>query len=350
MGTGRDVLQLHLGGGTANELCESQFVRLVDTLQRHWRLPADAEMSAECDPRRVSWTQLSLLRSLGFRRLTFGVFDLDPAVQQAIGRSQSLALLDDVCEMARACGIESINLELMMGLPQQTEASWMGTLKSLIELGPDRVTLSRYRHRPLLVAAQRAIDVHALPSGAQVSAMASMASTLLCGAGYRWIGADQFVLDTDELAVACDAGQLRRSLISYTSVPCTPVLGLGVGAVGEIDGQIFWNEASLPAWHGALHEGRLPVAHARPASAFESQRRAAVEHLLCRLELPWAMVEGGLEDAYHRLARHETQGLVRVHEGRIAVTEAGRHTIPALCGELHAAPPAPDGRLPQWVS
>jgi oxygen-independent coproporphyrinogen III oxidase len=350
IGPGRDVLQLHLGGGSANELYASQLLRLVDALQRHWRLPADAEMSADCDPRGVSWTQLQLLRSLGFRRLNFGVFELDPVVQQAIGRGQSLALLADVCDMARACGVESINLEMMMGLPHQTEALWRNTMRSVIDTGPDRVTLTRYRHRPWLVPTQRAIDAQALPSGEQVAGLASAASSMLCDAGYRWIGADQFVLDSDELAAACEAGRLRRSLISYTAMPGTPMLGMGVGAVGEIDGQVFWNEASLPAWHGALDLGRLPVAHARAASISESRRRAAVEHLLCRLELPWAMVEGDLEDGYRRLARHETQGLVCVFEGRITVTEAGRHILPALCDELHAAWPAHSDTLMRWAS
>ena len=223
IGAGRDVLQLHLGGGSANELCASQLLRLVDALQRHWRLPADAEMSADCDPRGVSWTQLQLLRSLGFRRLNFGVFELDPVVQQAIGRGQSLALLADVCDMARACGVESINLEMMMGLPHQTEALWRNTMRSVIDTGPDRVTLTRYRHRPWLVPTQRAIDAQALPSGEQVAGLASAASSMLCDAGYRWIGADQFVLDSDELAAACEAGRLRRSLISYTARPGTPM-------------------------------------------------------------------------------------------------------------------------------
>lgn len=348
-GGGRDVLQLHLGGGTANELSESQLARLVTGLQRHWRLPADAEISAECDPRRVGEFQLRVLRGLGFRRLTFGVLDLDPAVQRAIGRQQSVALVDDVCDLARQCGVDYVNLDLMIGLPHQTPTSWRTTLQRVLAMAPDRLTLSRYRHRPLLAPAQRALDRQAMPTAEECDALAEIAVDLLCGAGYRWIGADHFVLDNDELAQALESSQLRRSLISYTAAAATPVLAFGAGAVGEIDGSLFWNEASLSAWCMALHGGRLPVAQARLGDHREMQRRAAVEHLLCRQELPAAHVQGGLETAYRQLARHEADGLVRVLDDRIVVTPRGRHALPALCGVLGAPVPVAQAEASLWM-
>ncbi len=342
IGSGRDVLQLHLGGGTATELGSSQFVRLMDALQAAFRLPADAEMSVECDPRRVHRGQLELLRALGFRQIGFGVLDLDAEVQRAIGRCHSVALLDDVCDQARASGIACIDLKVMLGLPHQTEPRWRATLDRLLAMAPDRVTLSHYRHQPVRAPAQHAIDAGALPDAAQCRALAGLTAELLCEAGYRWIGADQFVLESDPLWLAREQGRLRRSLISHTATAATAIVGLGVGAVGEIDGSVFWNETATPRWRDTLRSGRLPVAQAQLATPREIQRRRAVEQLLCGLELSASTVQGGLEAAYGRLARHEAAGLVRQLDDRLVVTETGRHALSMLCGELQDPHPADD--------
>lgn len=271
IGGDRDVLQLHLGGGTANELSDSQLAGLVESLQAAWRLPSDAEMSVECDPRRVTRQHLEMLRGLGFRDVTFGVADLDIAVQQAIGRRNSQALIDDVCATARDAGFERIQLELLIGLPHQNASGWRTTLDRLIAMAPDRVALSCYQHRPAHAPAQHAIDSAALPDGALCSELRSMTSTAMLSAGYAPIGASQFVLDDDELALARPEGRLRRNLIGYTATPAVPLLGLGAGAIGEIDGSMFWNHAALPDWHAALRAQQLPVARARMACAEASR-------------------------------------------------------------------------------
>jgi oxygen-independent coproporphyrinogen-3 oxidase len=340
VGGGRDMLQLHLGGGTANELNESQLVRLVSGLQRHWRLPADAEASADCDPRRVGEFQLRLLRGLGFRRLNFGVLDLDADVQRAIGRQQSAALVDDVCDLARHCGIDYVNLELMLGLPHQTLASWQRTLQRVLAMAPDRLRVSRYHHRPMLAPAQRALDRHAMPTAQDCEALSELTVAMLCGAGYRWIGAEQFVLENDELAQAFDTARLRRSLIAYTATEPAALLGFGVGAVSDIDGDLFWNAPVLSDWCTALHGGRLPVERARLSDLHERRRRAAVEQLLCRHELPAAHADGSLESAYQGLALRAAEGLVQIEPDRLVLTARGRHALHRLCSEFSAAPAA----------
>ena len=141
VGMGRDVLHLHLGGGSMDELQGPPIAWLMDALRSAWRLPADARLSADCDPRRCGWVQLKQLASLGFRRVNFGVFDLDPAVQAAIGRFQSPALTEDVCNLARDCGFDCITLDLMIGLPQQNLAGWRQTLDRVVAIAPDRITL-----------------------------------------------------------------------------------------------------------------------------------------------------------------------------------------------------------------
>ena len=343
LGGRREVLQFHLGGGTASELTGSQLARLVQAMQSFWRLPSDIDMSCECDPRRVSQTMFEVLRGLGFRRVSLGVLDLDPTVQQAIGRRQSAALIDDVCSLARSAGIEYINLDVMIGLPRQTMASWCATIERLIRMGPERIRLARYEHRPWHAPAQVAIDPDSLPSPALMAELARAAAELLRAAGYRWVGADLFVLEHDELSRAIDDGRLRRSLISYTAAPATPLVGLGVGAVGEIDGAMFWNDGSQAAWRNALRHRRLPVAQARPASDERAARRRAVERLLCTLELP-TDAAAELGEGWQRLLAHEADGRVRVLGDRLVVTEAGRHALHALCSELDAPGAQPEGR------
>ncbi len=334
----RDVLQLTLGNGSANELDESQLARLVTVLQRSWHLTADADMAAECDPRRMTDTQLALLRGLGFRRLTFGVLDLDAKVQSAIGRCQTGALVDDVCERARAAGIRSVNLDLMAGLPRQTEAGWQRTLRRVVAMAPDRVTIARYRHRPWLAPVQALIDPDEVPDEAAAQALVAHAGEALREAGYRWIGADHFVLEGDELSLALDEGRLRRNLAGYSARDVGPVIGAGIGAVSDVEGHLYWNEPLPERWSQRLHAGALPVACTRPSTAAERRRRRAVEHLLCSLELRADHVRGGLEAAYAQLASREREGWVRALDDRIVVTDQGRGRLHDLCAAFGAAP------------
>ena len=345
----RDVLQLQLGGGSANELSESQLARLVDTLQRAWHLPGDAEMSAECDPRLAGFVQLGVLRGLGFRHLRFGVLDLDEDVQRAIGRRHSVALIDDVCGLARESRIECIELELMLGLPHQTEERWRETLQRVLAMAPERLRLSHFRHRPAQAPAQRAIEVAALPDADAHRRLAGLTAQLLCEAGYHWLGADCFVLESDPLWLARERGTLRRSQHAYTATPATPVLGLGAGATGDIDGCRSWNEPSVALWRQALSAGGLPVAHVQPGSDEDDHRRRAVESLWCDLELTQDNARGPLAAGYERLAGLEARGLVRRLEDRVVVTDAGRHELAALCSELGEAPVPTSVQEHRWL-
>jgi len=339
-GPAHDLLQLHVGGGSASELDEDQLARLVSALREHWRLPADAEMSIDCDPRRVGWMSLQLMRSLGFSRMRFGVLDLDDRVQQAIGRRHSQALVDDACQLARDCGMETVELQLMIGLPYQTPDSWRRSLRRLVAMAPDRLTLARYQHRPWLAPGQHAIDADTLPDEAECLALMQLGADLLREAGYRWIGAEHFVLESDELAAAQEQGRLRHTAVGYTGAPLAALVGHGVGARSCIDGHGFGNAATLGAWRGALREGRSPVAQWQPGTPLEQQRQQALQQLLCHLQLPRDLAAGALEPAYAALARHADQGLVQVEPELIVITDAGRLQLATLCAALGPAPAA----------
>lgn len=343
VGMGRDVLHLHLGGGSMDELQGPPIAWLMDALRSAWRLPADARLSADCDPRRCGWVQLKQLASLGFRRVNFGVFDLDPAVQAAIGRFQSPALTEDVCNLARDCGFDCITLDLMIGLPQQNLAGWRQTLDRVVAIAPDRITLRRYRHQPWRAPGQCAIDGDDLPDAETCRALAEQASATLRSAGYRWVGDDQFVLDTDELAQAFDQGRLHRGLDGYAVLPSSPLIGLGVDALSDIDGDLYWAESSLPTWRAQVRAGYFPVARVCTADTTEAQRRRVVSALRCQLAWPATEATNGLASAYRQLAAREADGLVEVHGDRIVLTEAGRHVLPALCEDLGIATLPPTG-------
>lgn len=336
LGPGREVLRLHLGGGTANELSEAQLSLLVDGIEQQAGLPGEALLSADCDPRRTGWLQLRVLRRLGFRRLAFGVLDLDGAVQAAIGRAQSPALVADACQTARDSGIESIELRLMVGLPRQTLDSWRSTLRRLITMAPDRIALCRYHHQPQWAPAQYAIDADSLPDAELCQELVRCAATMLCEAGYEWLGADLFVLETDELALAREQGRLRCSPGGFSATAPLPQLGLGVGALSAIEGGLFWNAAPMQAWCAAVQAGRATVVHGVPADAEGLRRRDAVERLLCQMQLPRPADADGLQPAFERLRAHQADGALIAGPGSVLVTEAGRHRLPELCAAFAA--------------
>lgn len=343
-GGGRDVAQLHLGGGSVSELGEGQLRRLMHEVQAHWRVPADAELSAECDPRRTGWSQLELLRELGFARVRFGVIDFDVQVQHAVGRCQSGALVEDVCGVARSCGIENIGFDLMVGLPHQTADGWRTTLQRVIELAPDRIAVGRDRHRPRLAPGQFAIDASGLPSAAERDALAESGARLLAEVGYWWAGVGLFVLDGDELAWAGEQGRLRRSLIAYTGAPPCPSLGHRVGAISEVDGHRFRHHPSVKGWLDAMRAGQSPVVGAWPASPQLRDWRDAIEQQLCRQELARETADDGFERALARLAPAGREGWVELRDDRIVVSDLGRPRLATLC-ELLQAPLGAGPRL-----
>jgi oxygen-independent coproporphyrinogen-3 oxidase len=329
----RDVLQVHLAGGTPNYLSEAQLTRLTEMLERRFHLVPETERSIECDPRRASAGQLELLHALGFRSIGFGVQDLDPDVQRAIGRIQSEELIRDVYWMAREIGFDSIGFDLIYGLPQQTEATFARTIDSVMELAPDRVACFGYARRTSDGPHQHAIDVHELPNSADRERMFRNAAARFTEAGYAWIGLDTFVLETDDLALAQAEGRLHRNCIGYTAIPSAHLAGLGAGAIGELQGTCVQNEPDLQRWQETVSAGRIPVNRGHKLSDRDRRRRDAISHLICNLVLPQAMAADCLEDEYRRLAAYAGDGLVEVLPNGLRVTEAGRFFLRELCTE-----------------
>jgi oxygen-independent coproporphyrinogen-3 oxidase len=336
VGGERDVLQLHLAGGTPNYLNDAQLTHLTEIIERHFRILPDTDQSIECDPRRTSAGQLELLHALGFQRISLGVQDLDPDVQRAIGRMQSLELIHDVYWMAREIGFETIGFDLIYGLPQQTEEAFQRTLDSVIELAPDRVSCFGYSRNTSMGSHQHAIDVHQLPSDLERQLLFQRAVQSFTSSGYSWIGLDTFALDSDELSIAQSEKRLHRNCIGYTANASNHLLGLGSGAVGEVDGICTQNECVLSDWEGLVEQGRFPVARGHRASHEDRRRRDAISHMICNLELPAKLASGCLDEEYARLAGYAVDGLVEVEPGGLRITPAGRYFLRSLCTEHDA--------------
>lgn len=332
-GRDREIDQLYVGGGTPNHLNEPQLARLMEIVEHHFRLAPDARTAIECNPRRASAGQLELLYGLGFRRISFGVQDLNADVQRAIGRVQSLNMVRDVFQTARETGFESINLDLIYGLPFQTRQGFNSTLEQVLELNPDRVACFSYRHDPAARPHQHAINVDHLPKAPEKLALFQHAVSTLTAAGYRWVGLDVFVRDADELYAAQAGAGLYRNVIGYTPRPATDVLAFGPSGVGEVDGVLIQNETDLHTWQKHLNSGRLPVAWGRCLSETDRRRREAMLYLMCNLRLPASLAMDLGQEGYACLCRRAKDGLVEVSDEGIRITPEGRYLLRDLCAE-----------------
>lgn len=341
LGGRRKVVQLHWGGGTPNFLSAAQTRRLFSMLEAAFALDRQGEISVEMDPRIGTREQLELYRELGFNRLSFGVQDINAEVQVAIGRIQPFSQTSGLYAAARALGFGSINLDLVYGLPYQTPAAFADTLSAILSLRPDRVACFSYAHLPQSRPNQKRVDAAGLPSAAVKGGLFQQALTAFDRAGYAWIGMDHFALADDELAIAAQERRLHRNFMGYTTRPTPHMLALGVSAIGDLGGCYVQNDAGLGRYEKAIDAGRLPVVRGLRMSADDQARRTAINHLMCNLELPFALAPA---DVLERIAAFAAEGFVDVLPDRLCVTDLGRFFLRNLAMELDAYLPQNTGR------
>ncbi|MFK8042018.1 radical SAM protein [Congregibacter sp.] len=334
MGRGRRLQQLYLGGGTPNYLSELQLVRLVDILDKHFTIDDQTESSLEANAHRASVSQLSLLHGLGFRCLNLELRDLDPTVQQALGRHQSLPVIRDVVENARQIGFTTVATDLVYGLPMQSASSVQKTVEELLALAPDRVSCYTYSRRANHFQHQRAIDSQQLPSIADKVAIFSRIVDKFCSSGYEWIGLDCFARDQDSISQAHRNGSLQRNWIGYTAQPGRGVIGLGSSSMTDISSICVQNHADIAQWRESLERGELPMSAAARLSPNVRARRQALSDLMCNLHLTddkHALLDGSQD--YPALKALKEDGLVEIDGDRLTMTEAGRYTLHQACGD-----------------
>ena len=291
LGPHRTVSQLHLGGGTPTFLSDAEMARLMLALRRHFDLRADAECSIEIDPRTVDLPRLAFLAELGFNRISFGVQDLDPDVQQAVHRVQPLALIESLMRDARQMGFASINVDLIHGLPRQTQASFARTVREIARLRPDRIALYAYAHLPERFKPQRRIEISELPTAAERVGLLALAIDGFLEAGYEYIGMDHFALPGDALAIARRHGRLHRSFQGYCTQPDGDLVALGVSAIGRIGPTYSQNTKDIAAYQESLAAGRLPIVRGYELNAEDRLRRDVIMALMCQGRVAFDAIE-----------------------------------------------------------
>jgi oxygen-independent coproporphyrinogen-3 oxidase len=345
LGGPQTVSQLHFGGGSPTFLSDAELARVMGSLRRAFTLAAGAELSIEVDPRTVDAGRLAALRHLGFNRISFGVQDFDPAVQKAVHREQSESMVRNLVEHARALGFESINTDLIFGLPLQTPVSFARTIEQIVALRPDRIALYAYAHLPSRFKPQRRIVSSDLPPAAARVQMLQGAIEGFLGQGYRYIGMDHFALPNDALAMAQKQGRLHRNFQGYTTQPDSDLIGLGVSAIGGVGASYAQNAKTLPEYYEALKQGRFAVVRGIALDAEDLLRRDVIMALMCQGHVDFAAIEAAHAVAFTqhfapelaRLARYVEMGLVRVGAGAIDVTPTGWFFVRVLAMAFDAA-------------
>lgn len=357
---GREVRQLHFGGGTPNYLSTDELARIVETLGRRFRFgtAADRDFSIELDPRFVPPDYVAALAKLGFTRASLGVQDFDTDVQQAVNRIQSVEQTLAVIDACRAHGLRSVNVDLIYGLPKQTTAGFARTLRTVIAARPDRLAIYGYAHLPQMFKAQRRIDARALPDGEARLALLRLAIESLGAAGYRYIGMDHFALPEDDLSRAQQAGGLHRNFMGYTTHAGCDLIGFGVSAISHVAGSFSQNFRDLREWEAAVDSGHPTVWRGLALDADDVTRAEVIQNLMCRGAVDFAAIEMAHDVAFEayfaeslrRLRPLEEDGLVTVAGRQLRVTARGRFLLRsvAMCFDRYLA--IPEAAAPRYSS
>jgi len=297
------------------------------------------EFSIEIDPREADAETVALLRRLGFNRMSLGVQDFEPAVQQAVNRIQSEAQTLAVLEAARAQGFRSVSVDLMYGLPRQTVASFSRTLDRIIAFAPERLSVFNYAHLPERFKPQRRIDPAELPLPAVKLQILQETIDRLTAAGYVYIGMDHFARPDDELALAQRDGTLYRNFQGYSTHADCDLIGIGMTSIGKVGNTYAQNERELDAYYARIDAGHLAVFRGIALSRDDEIRRDVITRLICHFELPFAEVErawgidfaGYFAESLPKLDPMAADGLLELDAQGIRVLPRGRLLIRNIC-------------------
>ena len=341
VGPEQRVEQLHFGGGTPTFLSHDQLRGLLGKLRQHFTLHDDdiGDYSIEIDPREADWSTMGMLREIGFNRVSFGVQDIDPEVQRAVNRLQSLEQTQAIMEAARALEYRSINIDLIYGLPKQNPDSFSKTVEAIIELKPDRLSVFNYAHLPERFLPQRRIQAADLPSPAQKLQMLENSIRQLTEAGYRYIGMDHFALPDDSLSIAQESGELQRNFQGYTTHGHCDLIGMGVSSISQVGDLFSQNTTDIKIYQHCLDQDLLATRRGLICNEDDRLRRAVIGQLICHFELQFADIEqrfGLVFKAYFAgcwpmLMQMHRDGLLVLSDRGIAILPAGRLLVRSVC-------------------
>lgn len=335
----REVHQLHWGGGTPNYLSKSQVEFLWNQLNRHFSLADGAEVSIEINPSFINRDYVLFLRQLGFNRISFGIQDFNHSVQVAVNRVQPEAMLFDVMSWIREAGFESVNVDLIYGLPFQTLDTFRETVEKTLQLNPDRIAVFNFAYIPQIVPVQKRMPAATMPSAATKLKILQQTIGQLTENGYVFIGMDHFAKPNDELAIAQQAGQLHRNFQGYTTKPESDLLGFGMTSISMLQDVYVQNYKKLQDFYRSLDAQELPIERGVRLNQDDLIRRTVIMELMCQFQLSVQ----DLESKYHlgfdldfndyfagilpQLDALEADGLLHRWGDGIEVTPSGRLLI-----------------------
>lgn len=350
LGKDRPVVDVHLGGGSPNYLTPAQIQRLGRLLHQQFNISEEAAMAVELDPRKVDPDRLEALAEAGFWRASLGVQDLDPEVQEAIHRIQPANLCALAVERIREAGFRSLNIDLIYGLPLQSESSYRKTLATVLDWQPERVAVFSYAHVPWIKPAQKILERKGLPDAREKLALFLLAMEVLIEGGYQHIGLDHFAHPEDELALAQREGRMRRNFQGYTTQSCDELAGFGVSAISQTAETYRQNAKTLAAWQESLQKGQLPLERGYGITTEDQLRREVIHQLMASHALDFGVMGKSLGvdfrehfgEALERLVPLAKDGLVEMSEDGLAATPTGRilirHIAAAFDGYFNPAP------------
>lgn len=325
------VRHIHWGGGTPTALPAAGMQAIDQRIRERFAMQADGEVAVEIDPRSLGPASLAALRNIGVTRASLGVQDFDPLVQQAVQRIQPYEMTAECVANLRDIGVRSINLDLMYGLPHQSERGVVATVQQALDLAPDRIAVFGYAHVPWKQRQQALLEQFTLPDGFARFAQRQAAERVIRGAGYQTIGLDHFAVADDTLAIAARAGRLRRNFQGYTADDAPVLLGLGASSIGCLPQGYVQNATAIPDWRAMVRRGVLPVARGIELTEQDLLRREVIERIMCYGAVDLVTVAArhaadaaSLMDAAPTLQQMRDDGLVLWDGYRLAVTQRGR--------------------------
>lgn len=330
----REVVQLHFGGGTPTFHNDEKLSHLMAQLGEHFSLSSDdsREFSIEVDPRTVGLKRLAKLAEMGFNRISLGVQDIDPKVQEAVNRIQDPEATLEMVDGSRNLGFNSVSIDLIYGLPLQTVESFGQTIDTVVNARPDRLAVYNYAHLPHIFRAQRMINSKDIPSPETKLELMELTIEKLTQSGYVYIGMDHFALPDDELTIAQREGGLQRNFQGYSTRRECDMVGLGVSAIGKVGDCYAQNLKDIPTWQSVVAEGKLPIWRGVILNTEDRLRRSVIESIMCHGEVKFQQFESNFAIDFHdhfafelgNLQQLEKDGLIEMGADEFRATPEGR--------------------------
>ncbi|MBE9559535.1 MAG: oxygen-independent coproporphyrinogen III oxidase [Proteobacteria bacterium] len=337
----RQVTQIHWGGGTPTFLSDKEIYEIIECIRDNFNVPAnnEVEFGIEVDPRTVDQQRIKNLANMGFNRISFGVQDFDHDVQESVNRVQSTEEIKQHIIDARDQNFQSINIDLMYGLPKQTMESFTKTLDTTIELNPDRLAVYNYAHLPEMFKPQRRINEDELPSPEEKLNILQLCIDKLQDAGYVYIGMDHFAKKDDDLVKAQQQGSLHRNFQGYSTNADCDMIAMGITAISRVGDNYSQNVRTIDEYENLLNKGKIPVFRGIELEADDVLRREVINQLMCnnslditRLEKKWEIdFKTYFKSSLENLQQMADDNLLKISKTKLTITISGRLLARSIC-------------------